>query len=106
MRSRSRLPVDWKWNREEIYEGRLSRLGRCSGAAPGFSESTAAVADAPLTDEALFLELTTVTGRPPEPGHDEWFRRQVQSTLDKKKAGKLNYTSLADVAARFGFNAR
>ncbi len=96
---------DWKWNRDEIYEERLARFRGGSGFAEApRGEETAA--DAPLTDEELFRELTTVTGRPPDPGHDAWFRRQVQETLDKKKAGTLKYTSLAEVAARYGFNAR
>jgi hypothetical protein len=51
-------------------------------------------------------EMTTDTGAPPAPGHDAWFRKQVQQTLDKKKAGKLNYRDFHEVAARFGFNAR
>ncbi|MBB5517369.1 hypothetical protein FHS62_000155 [Amphiplicatus metriothermophilus] len=51
-------------------------------------------------------EMTTDAGAPPEPGHDAWFRRQVQNALDKKKAGKLKYYDFREVAAEFGFNAR
>ena len=59
------------------------------------------VAKGPLTLE----EMTTDTGAPPEPGHDAWFRRQVQKALDDKKAG-AKYEDFATVAAEFGFNAR
>jgi hypothetical protein len=101
----SATPVDWKWNRDEIYEERLARFRAGSGFAEA-ARGEELAAGAPRSADELFRELTTETGRPPDPGHDEWFRRQVQETLDKKKAGKLKYKSLADVAARFGFNAR
>ena len=98
---------DWKGNRDEIYADRSSDLGGDTGAASGFAESPRGEeSSASAAGDALFRALTTVTDDPPEPGHDEWFRRQVQATLDKKKAGKMKYTSLAEVAARFGFNAR
>lgn len=100
---------DAKWNREEIYAERMEKLMKRH--APGFAEPPP-----PYEDQAMYErtadrpptleEMTTDTGAPPVPGHDEWFRRQVQKTLDKKKAGKLRYRDLRDVAADFGFNAR
>lgn len=48
-------------------------------------------------------EMTVDAGAPPEPGHDEWFRRQVQRALDDKKSGKVKYTDFREVAAKFGF---
>ena len=94
---------------ETIVEERLRRFRERQSGAPGFAEPSP-----PYQDQAVLErdqpptpeEMTTDTGAPPAPGHDEWFRRQVQTTLDKKKAGKLRYTSLEAVAARFGFNAR
>ncbi len=101
--------VDWKWNRDEIYDERLSRLGGDAGAAPGFAEAPRGEdggASASPAEDALFRALTTVTDDQPEPGHDEWFRRQVQKALDDKKAGKSQYEDFDKVAAKFGFNAR
>lgn len=86
---------------------RPSPLGGDRSAASGFAEAPLGEeGGASAADDALFRALTTVTDEPPESGHDEWFRRQVQTTLDKKKAGKMKYSSLAQVAARYGFNAR
>lgn len=96
---------------DEIYEERMRRFRNRASEAPGFAESPAPyedramlekVADRPPTLE----EMTTDTGAPPEPGHDEWFRRQVQRALDDKKAGKAKYEDFRKVAAEFGFNAR
>jgi len=58
------------------------------------------------TEEISIDELTGNTGAPPEPGHDAWFRKQVQETLARDKAGKLKYRDLDEVAAEFGFDAR
>ncbi|MBU4527878.1 MAG: hypothetical protein KUA43_12730 [Hoeflea sp.] len=51
-------------------------------------------------------ELTRDTGQQPVEGHDAWVRQQLQSRLDKKAAGDMNYSSLDEVAAEFGFDAR
>ncbi len=51
-------------------------------------------------------EITGNTDETPEPGHDAWFRKQVQETLEKKKKGELTYRDLDEVAKDFGFNAR
>lgn len=109
--STSRLPAGWNWTREEIYEERLKRFGERGAIAPGLAEPLAPYEDQAMLERRAdgpptLEEMTTVTDNPPETGHDEWFRRQVQATLDKNKAGKLKYTSLEKVAARFGFNAR
>jgi hypothetical protein len=92
-------------------EGRLKRFRERPPAAPGFAEPThpyedQAVMEADANRPLTIEEMTIDTGAPPVPGHDEWFCRQVQKTLDKKKAGNLKYRSLEEVAARFGFNAR
>lgn len=104
-RASERPAIDWKWNRDEIYEERLSRLG----ATPGFGEAPrgeGAESGAKAADDEIFRALTTVSDDPPEPGHDEWFRRQVQKALDDKKAGASQYEDFDKVAAKFGFNAR
>ncbi len=79
--------------------------------APGFAEPSLSYEDQAALEETAaraptFEEMTTDTGAPPVPGHDAWVRRQVQTTLDKKKAGALEYRDFDEVAARFGFNAR
>ena len=51
-------------------------------------------------------ELTLETGQQPADGHDAWVREQIESRLGKKKAGSMNYSSLDEVAAEFGFDAR
>lgn len=56
-------------------------------------------------DEIGIDELTTDTGKPPEPGHDAWFREKVRQTLSEAKAGKLTYRTLDEVAADYGFDA-
>ncbi len=98
-------------NREEIYDERMRRLRDRGSVAPGFAEPPLSYEDQAILEKSAgrpptLEEMTTDTGAPPVPGHDEWFRRQVQKTLDKKKAGKLNYRDLREVAAEFGFNAR
>lgn len=50
--------------------------------------------------------LSPNADREPEPGHDRWFRDEVEATLAREKAGRLKYRSLDDVAEDFGFNAR
>jgi hypothetical protein len=58
----------------------------------------------PHRKDAPTLEaMITDTGAPPEPGHDEWVRRQVQRTLNDKKAGKLEYYDFGEIAEEFGF---
>lgn len=109
--STSKLPAGWNWTREEIYEERLKRFEERGAIAPGLAEPLA-----PYDDQAMLErradgpptleEMTTVTDDPPEAGHDEWFRRQVQKALDDKKAGKSQYEDFDIVAAKFGFNAR
>ncbi|MBC7282476.1 hypothetical protein [Hoeflea sp.] len=51
-------------------------------------------------------DLTRGTGQPPGDGHDAWIRRQVETRLMKKHAGDVTYSSLDEVAAEFGFDAR
>ena len=51
-------------------------------------------------------ELTRDTGQQPVEGHDAWVHEQIQFRLGKKKAGSMNYSSLDEVAAEFGFDAR
>lgn len=109
--STSSPPADWKWNHEEIYDERMKRLRDRHSDAPGFAEPPPPYEDQAMLERTAnrpptLEEMTTDTGAPPVPGHDEWFRRQVQKTLDKKKAGELNYRDLREVAAEFGFNAR
>ena len=96
---------------DEVYEERMRRFRERASEAPGFAESPAPYEDRAMVEKIAdrpptLEEMTTDTGAPPVPGHDEWFRRQVQKTLDKKKAGKLKYRDLREVAAEFGFNAR
>ncbi len=102
---------DWKWNREEIYEERMKRLLERPSNTPGFAEPPPPYEDQAMlertADRAPTLEeMTTDTGVPPVPGHDEWFRRQVQLALDDEEAGKAEYEDFRKVAAEFGFNAR
>ncbi len=85
--------------------------GEQAADAPGFAEPSHSYEDqAALPESAAhpptLVEMTTVTGAPPVPGHDAWFRRQVQKALDDKKAGKSDYVDFDAVAAKFGFNAR
>lgn len=107
-RSRARSS-DWKWNRDDIYAERLSRFGHGGEEHAGFAEAPRGDDSdngASAADDEIFRALTTVTDDPPEPGHDEWFRRQVQKALNDKKAGKSQYEDFDTVAAKFGFNAR
>ncbi len=93
-----------------IVEERMRRFRGQASNAPGFAEPPT-----PYEDQAVFErtadrpptleEMTTDTGAPPVPGHDAWFRRQVQLALDDKRAG-AKYEDFATVAAEFGFNAR
>lgn len=82
-----------------------------ASGAPGFAEPNLSYDDQAALEVSAaspptLEEMTTATGASPEPGHDAWVRRQVQRTLDKKKAGALQYRDFDEVAARFGFNAR
>jgi hypothetical protein len=108
-RSKSGLG-DWKWNRDEIYEERLARfLGENSGSR-GFAEAAPHeerdVKEMVAEQEPTLEQMTTDTGEPPAPGHDAWFRQQVQLALDDKKSGEAVYEDFEKVAAEFGFNAR
>lgn len=109
-RSRSGLSEDWKSDREAISGERVNRLLKGRMEARGFAEAPPSedmeMAETAAARLPTLEEMTTDTGAPPEPGHDEWFRRQVQKTLDEKKAGKMKYYDFREVAARFGFNAR
>lgn len=51
-------------------------------------------------------ELIGRSDAPPTPGHDVWFRKKVKASLKKAKDGKATYSSLDEVAAKFGFDAR
>ncbi|MFZ5617176.1 MAG: hypothetical protein ACOZAA_07645 [Pseudomonadota bacterium] len=109
--STSRPPADWKWNRDEIYEERMRRLRDRHSDAPGFAEPPPPYEDQAMLERTAnrpptLEEMTTDSGAPPVPGHDEWFRRQVQKALDDKKSGKATYFDFDEVAAEFGFNAR
>lgn len=101
--------ADRTWTREEIYAGRMDRLREGGAQPPGFAEPPAQSIEMTETTAArrpTLEEMTTDTGAPPAPGHDEWFRRQVRRALDDKKAGKADYRDFDEVAAEFGFNAR
>ena len=96
---------------DSVHAERLDRFLSRNAEAGGFAESPPPFEDQPMNDKIAertptLEEMTTDTGAPPEPGHDEWFRRQVQSTLDKKRAGKLKYRDLRDVAAEYGSDTR
>lgn len=55
--------------------------------------------------EAKDIPLEEIIGRPDDPpaaGHDEWFRKKVQETLDKKKRGEASYTPWEVVRKKFG----
>ena len=41
------------------------------------------------------------TGEEPEPGYDDWFRRQVEAALEKQRNGTATYHSLESVMRRF-----
>lgn len=58
-----------------------------------------------MIDEIAVEELIADTGKPPEPGHDAWFRQKVKKTLQDAKAGRLTYRTLDEVAADYGFDA-
>ena len=98
-------------NGDEIVEERMRRFRERASNAPGFAEPPPPYEDQAMLEKSAarpltLEEMTTDTGAPPVPGHDAWFRRQVQRTLDNKKAGKLKYRDIREVAAEFGFNAR
>lgn len=59
-----------------------------------------------LKEQLSIEDLTTITGKEPVEGHDEFVRRRVEKRLAAKKAGKVTYTVIDEVAAKFGFNAR
>ena len=42
----------------------------------------------------------------PDPGHDAWFRKKVEASLQRSKSGKASDKTLDEVAEKFGFNAR
>lgn len=90
--------------RELVELARRSRAG-----SPGFAEpppQSIAMTETTAAGLPTLDEMTTDTGAPPVPGHDEWFRRQVRRALDDRKAGKADYRDFDEVAAEFGFNAR
>lgn len=100
---------EWKWNREELYEDRLARFegANLPESRPGFAEAAlgeeARVKPRAAEGSPTLEEMTTVTGAPPAPGHDAWFRRQVQRALDDKKSGKAKYTDFHEIAAKLEF---
>ena len=61
---------------------------------------------AELKDKLSADELTRDTGGSTVDGHDAWVRERIASRLEKKKSGDMAYSSLDDVAAEFGFDAR
>ena len=96
---------------EAMIAERLQRLREFGSGASGFAEPPAPFGSEAalerIADRLLTLEdMTTATDDPPDAGHDEWFRRQVQKALDDKKSGKSQYEDFDKVAAKFGFNAR
>ena len=90
---------------DAMYSERFDSLRKSLGFAEAARREEIG-AGAGETNEAILGRSMTVIDDRPEPGHDEWFRQKVQATLDKKESGKMKYTSLAKVAARYGFNAR
>lgn len=101
---------DRRRNREELYAERRPRFRRDEPRQGGFAEAAPhenrEMKETILANGPTLEEMTTDTGAPPVPGHDEWFRRQVRLALDDDKSGKADYKDFDEVAAEFGFNAR